>query len=66
MMLRRRYGAVGMLALPYFLVFEFAGPLMEAAAWIAFPIGISLGVDRRPDRRRVHRLRVGLRHGRSR
>jgi cellulose synthase/poly-beta-1,6-N-acetylglucosamine synthase-like glycosyltransferase len=44
MMLRRRYGAVGMLALPYCLVFEFASPLMEAAAWIAFPIGIGLGV----------------------
>jgi cellulose synthase/poly-beta-1,6-N-acetylglucosamine synthase-like glycosyltransferase len=44
MLLRRRYGAVGMLALPYCLVFEFASPLMEAAAWIAFPIGIGLGV----------------------
>ncbi len=44
MMFRRRYGSVGMLALPYCLVFEFASPLMEAAAWIAFPVGISLGV----------------------
>jgi hypothetical protein len=44
MMFRRRYGAVGMLALPYCLIFESASPLMEAAAWIAFPTGISLGV----------------------
>jgi cellulose synthase/poly-beta-1,6-N-acetylglucosamine synthase-like glycosyltransferase len=44
MMLRPRYGTVGMLALPYCLVFEFGSPLMEAAAWIAFPIGIGLGV----------------------
>jgi cellulose synthase/poly-beta-1,6-N-acetylglucosamine synthase-like glycosyltransferase len=44
MMLRRRYGAPGMIALPYFLTFEFCGPLMEAAAWIAFPIGLALGI----------------------
>jgi len=44
MMFRRRSGAVGMLALPYCLIFESASPLMEAAAWIAFPTGISLGV----------------------
>jgi hypothetical protein len=30
MMLRRRYGAPGMIALPYFLTFEFCGPLMDA------------------------------------
>jgi cellulose synthase/poly-beta-1,6-N-acetylglucosamine synthase-like glycosyltransferase len=44
MMLRRRYGTPGMVALPYFLAFEFCGPLMEAAAWIAFPIGLALGI----------------------
>jgi cellulose synthase/poly-beta-1,6-N-acetylglucosamine synthase-like glycosyltransferase len=44
MILRRRYGTPGMIALPYFLTFEFAGPLMEAAAWIAFPIGLALGI----------------------
>ena len=33
-----------MIALPYFVTFEFAGPLMEAAAWIAFPIGLALGI----------------------
>ena len=44
MMLRPRYGTVGMLALPYCAIFEFGSPLMEAAAWIAFPIGIGLGV----------------------
>lgn len=44
MLLRRRYGVLGLFALPYFLAFEFAGPLMEAAAWIAFPIGLGLGI----------------------
>ena len=44
MMLRPRYGTPGMIALPYFLTFEFAGPLMELAAWIAFPIGLALGI----------------------
>jgi cellulose synthase/poly-beta-1,6-N-acetylglucosamine synthase-like glycosyltransferase len=44
MMLRPRYGAPGMVALPYFLTFEFAGPLMEASAWVAFPIGLALGI----------------------
>ena len=44
MILRRRYGTPGMIALPYFLTFEFFGPLMEAAAWIAFPIGLALGI----------------------
>ncbi len=44
MMLRPRYGTPGMIALPYFLIFEFCGPLIEAAAWIAFPIGLALGI----------------------
>jgi cellulose synthase/poly-beta-1,6-N-acetylglucosamine synthase-like glycosyltransferase len=44
MMLRPRYGTPGMIALPYFLTFEFCGPLMELAAWIAFPIGLALGI----------------------
>jgi hypothetical protein len=43
MMFRRRYGAVGMLALPDCLIFESASPLMEAAAWIAFPTGSRWG-----------------------
>ncbi|MDX6522437.1 MAG: hypothetical protein QOF08_3042 [Gaiellales bacterium] len=38
---RRRYGVPGMVALPYLLVFEFGGPLIEALAWVMFPIGLA-------------------------
>jgi cellulose synthase/poly-beta-1,6-N-acetylglucosamine synthase-like glycosyltransferase len=44
MLLRPRYGVVGMVGLPYMLVFEFLGPVFVVAAWIAFPIGLALGV----------------------
>jgi len=44
MMGRPRYGVTGIIALPYCLLFEFCGPLVEGAAWVAFPIGLALGV----------------------
>jgi hypothetical protein len=44
MLCRRRYGAPGMVALPYLLLFEFGGPLIEALAWIMFPIGLAYGM----------------------
>ena len=44
MLLRRRYGIVGTVGLPYMVVFEFLGPVFVVAAWIAFPIGLALGV----------------------
>ncbi len=44
MLLRPRYGMVGTIGLPYMLVFEFLGPVFVVAAWIAFPIGLVLGV----------------------
>ena len=44
MFLRPRYGVVGMIGLPYMLVFEFLGPVFVVAAWIAFPIGLALGL----------------------
>ncbi len=42
MMLRPRYGLVGVVGLPYMLVFEFLGPVFVTAAWISFPIGLAL------------------------
>jgi hypothetical protein len=33
-----------MVALPYLLVFEFGGPLIEALAWVTFPIGLAYGM----------------------
>ncbi len=44
MFCRPRYGAPGMIALPYLLLFEFGGPLIEALAWIVFPIGLAYGM----------------------
>jgi cellulose synthase/poly-beta-1,6-N-acetylglucosamine synthase-like glycosyltransferase len=41
---RRRYGTVGMLALPYFTVFEAAGPLIEVAGYLSFAVSLALGV----------------------
>jgi cellulose synthase/poly-beta-1,6-N-acetylglucosamine synthase-like glycosyltransferase len=38
---RRRYGAVGLFGLPYFVVFEAVGPIIEVAGY--FVVGVSLG-----------------------
>ena len=40
---RPRYGAVGLFALPYFLVFEALGPLLELAGYVSFSLAIALG-----------------------
>jgi cellulose synthase/poly-beta-1,6-N-acetylglucosamine synthase-like glycosyltransferase len=44
MMGRPRYGAVGMVALPYFLVFELFGPLFQLASVVVMPVAWALGV----------------------
>jgi cellulose synthase/poly-beta-1,6-N-acetylglucosamine synthase-like glycosyltransferase len=41
---RRRYGAVGMVALPYFIIFEAFGPLFEALGYLAFALTIAVGI----------------------
>jgi cellulose synthase/poly-beta-1,6-N-acetylglucosamine synthase-like glycosyltransferase len=41
---RRRYGAIGSLALPYFAVFEAGGPLIELAGYLAFVLSLAVGV----------------------
>jgi cellulose synthase/poly-beta-1,6-N-acetylglucosamine synthase-like glycosyltransferase len=40
---RRRYGTVGAVALPYFAVFEAAGPLIEVAGYLAFAVALAIG-----------------------
>jgi cellulose synthase/poly-beta-1,6-N-acetylglucosamine synthase-like glycosyltransferase len=40
---RRRYGAVGMLALPYFLLFEALGPLIEVVGYFVITLSLILG-----------------------
>jgi len=40
---RRRYGAVGMIALPYFVVFELFGPTIELLGLLAFGVALAVG-----------------------
>ena len=44
MMFRRRYGRIGMFALPYQLVFEAAAPVLEIAGYVMVPLTIALGL----------------------
>ncbi len=41
---RRRYGLPGLVALPYFVVFELLGPIVELFGWIAFLLSVALGI----------------------
>ena len=44
MLLNPRYGTVGMLAMPYFFLFEFLGPVIEILGYLALVIGLSFGI----------------------
>ncbi len=44
MLLRPRYGSVGMLALPYFVLFEALAPLMQAFSLLALAAAAALGL----------------------
>lgn len=39
-----RYGALGLLAVPYFLVFELAGPVLAVVGYVLMPIAAILGL----------------------
>ncbi|MEJ7840712.1 MAG: glycosyltransferase [Rubrobacter sp.] len=43
MLLRPRYGTVGLIAMPYFFLFEFLGPVVELFGYVAFVLGLLLG-----------------------
>ena len=43
MMLNPRYGRIGMLALPYYLVFELLAPVLELLGVLLVPLGLLLG-----------------------
>ena len=43
MAFRRRYGVVGLVAIPYFIIFEALGPVVELAGYVNVGVGLSLG-----------------------
>jgi cellulose synthase/poly-beta-1,6-N-acetylglucosamine synthase-like glycosyltransferase len=44
MLFNPHYGTVGLIAMPYFFFFEFLGPVIELLGYMAFVIGLLLGV----------------------
>lgn len=44
MMFNPRYGRIGLLTLPYYLLFEMLGPLVELTGVVAVAAGVTLGV----------------------
>ncbi len=44
MLFNPRYGTVGLLAMPYFLLFEWFGPIIELLGYVAFVLGLALGI----------------------
>jgi cellulose synthase/poly-beta-1,6-N-acetylglucosamine synthase-like glycosyltransferase len=44
MLLRPKYGRIGMVALPYYVVFELFAPVLEIAGVIIVPLGLIIGV----------------------
>jgi len=42
-LLNPRYGTVGLLAMPYFFLFEFLGPVVEILGYIAVPLSLLFG-----------------------
>jgi cellulose synthase/poly-beta-1,6-N-acetylglucosamine synthase-like glycosyltransferase len=44
MLLNPRYGRLGMLAVPYFWLFEGLGPVIEAVGFVCFGVSVALGI----------------------
>ncbi len=44
MLFNPRYGTVGLLGMPYYFLFEFLGPVIELVGYVAFIIGLLLGI----------------------
>lgn len=44
MTLRPKYGSVGMFAMPYFLIFEAFGPIIEASGYIVTAVAVAFGL----------------------
>ena len=44
MVFKRKYGVTGMLAMPYFFLFELAAPVVEALGWVFIPLSYFMGI----------------------
>jgi cellulose synthase/poly-beta-1,6-N-acetylglucosamine synthase-like glycosyltransferase len=44
MLMNPRYGSVGLFAMPYFLIFEALGPIIEASGYIVTAIAVAFGL----------------------
>lgn len=44
MLMNPRYGTVGLVAMPFFVVFEMAGPLIEFTGYIVFAVSFIMGI----------------------
>jgi cellulose synthase/poly-beta-1,6-N-acetylglucosamine synthase-like glycosyltransferase len=44
MLMNPKYGSVGLFALPYFLIFEAAGPIIEASGYIVTAVAVGFGM----------------------
>lgn len=44
MLMNPRYGSVGLFAMPYFLIFEAIGPLIEASGYIVTAVAVGFGL----------------------
>lgn len=48
MLFNPKYGTVGLLAMPYYLIFEFLGPIIEILGYFALIVGLFLGLINLP------------------
>lgn len=44
MLLNPRYGSIGLLAMPYFLIFEAVGPLIEVSGYLVTALAVAFGL----------------------
>jgi hypothetical protein len=44
MLFNPRYGVIGMFAMPYYLIFEALGPIIECAGFVVTIVAVSLGL----------------------
>ena len=57
---RPRYGTVGLVAIPYFLLFEALGPLVEVGGFLSFGLSIAFGLVSWPVAAMFLSLAVGM------